>query len=236
MWAKRFIRRLFRLRPSDSRVATQMRADWDERARKNARHYVATLKEEWSDQEFFESGDEWIRSYILPDLPLVCGNRSPAEMRILEIGCGAGRMTRGLSEIFGLVDAVDVSAEMVAIARTALAGHPNVSLHVNNGVDLSLFGSAEFDFVFSAIVFQHIPSKSIVTNYFREAARLLRPGGVFKFQVQGCEIDEAHADTWVGVGFSEQEMHALARKIGFSIHATSGAGTQEFWLTFIKTR
>ena len=231
-----FIRRLLRLRPSNAKVATQMRTDWDERARKNARHYVATMKEEWSDKEFFDSGDEWIRYFVLPDLPLICGNRLPSEMRILEIGCGAGRMTRGLSEIFGLVDAVDVSSEMVAIARTALAERPNVSLHVNNGIDLSHFGNAEFDFVFSAIVFQHIPSKSIVMNYLREVARILRPGSVFKFQVQGVEIDEVYADTWLGVGFSEKEMRALAREIGFSVHDTIGAGTQEFWLTFIKQR
>jgi SAM-dependent methyltransferase len=235
MSTKSLIRRLFRLR-SKSRLATQMRTDWDERARKNARHYVATLKEEWSDKEFFESGDEWIRCFILPDLPLICGNRSPSELRILEIGCGAGRMTHGLSELFGLVDAVDVSSEMVAIARTALAQRPNVTLHVNNGLDLSLFGKAEFDFVFSAIVFQHIPSKSIVIKYIREVARILRPGSVFKFQVQGFEIDEAYADTWVGVGFSEQEMRSLAKEIGFTIHDMSGSGTQEFWLTFIRTR
>ena len=235
MWASGFIRRLLRLRPSNSAMAARMRADWDERARKNARHYVATLKEDWSDKEFFESGDEWIRYFVLPDLPLVCGNRVPSEMRILEIGCGAGRMTRGLSEIFGRVDAVDVSSEMVAVARTALADRQNVFLHLNNGIDLSLFGNAEFDFVFSAIVFQHIPSKSIVTNYIREAARLLRPGSVFKFQVQGHKIDDAHLDTWVGVGFTEDEMRTVARKCGFSIHATTGAGTPEFWLTLIKS-
>ena len=44
----------------------------------------------------------------------------------------------------------------------------------------------EFDFAFSVIVFQHIPSREIIENYVREVHRLLRPGALFKFQVQGC--------------------------------------------------
>ena len=42
------------------------------------------------------------------------------------------------------------------------------------------------DFAFSYIVFQHIPSREIVENYMREVNRLLRPGALFKFQVQGA--------------------------------------------------
>ena len=43
----------------------------------------------------------------------------------------------------------------------------------------------EFDFAFSTIVFQHIPSRDVIENYVREVHRLLRPGALFKFQVQG---------------------------------------------------
>ena len=53
-------------------------------------------------------------------------------MRVLEIGCGAGRMTRALAGIFG----VNVSGEMIARGRQLLAGVPNVHLHRNSGVDL----------------------------------------------------------------------------------------------------
>jgi hypothetical protein len=33
----------------------KMRADWDARAKENARHYVETGREEWTDDEFFAS-------------------------------------------------------------------------------------------------------------------------------------------------------------------------------------
>ena len=35
-----------------------MQRDWDERARENARYYVATGNTDWSDEEFFASGEQ----------------------------------------------------------------------------------------------------------------------------------------------------------------------------------
>jgi ubiquinone/menaquinone biosynthesis C-methylase UbiE len=212
-----------------------MRRDWDERARQNARHYVATLQDQWADEEFFQSGSIWIDQYIAPDLDLICGGQPPSAMKILEIGCGAGRMTRPLSRLFGSVEAVDVSREMILCAQSALQDCPNVRFHLNNGTDLSMFSDAEFDFAFSSIVFQHIPRKSIVANYIKEAARVLRPGRIFKFQLQGVSIPEEDVNTWVGAGFSEKEIAALASDHGFAICNATGAGSPDYWLTFKKT-
>ena len=217
-----------------SKITEQMRKDWDHRARENARHYVATGKSDWSDEDFFESGRRSIRQDVTPDLPVICADRDPSQMKILEIGCGAGRMTRGFSEIFGFVDAVDISSEMVAAARTALSDRTNVRFHVTDGSSLSLFEANSFDFIFSTIVFQHIPRKWIVRNYIRHAFRVLRPNRVFKFQVQGVPISDAEAGTWVGVGFTRKEMQTIADEDGFRILSTTGEGTQYFWLTFVK--
>ena len=216
------------------RLVEQMRQDWDARARENSRYYVATLQEDWNDDDFFRSGAIWVHDYILKDLTTICNGRMPSRMRILEIGCGAGRMTRPLAELFGEVHGVDISSEMIAQARTSLAGCSNVKLHQNTGTDLALFGDAEFDFVFSAIVFQHIPRKSIVENYVREAHRVLRPGSVFKCQFEGHPIPEHITDTWQGVSFSEKDIVRIARECGFEVKSSEGAGTQYFWVTFFK--
>jgi len=188
---------------------------WDQRARGNARHFVATSQQEWSDQDFFESGRIWISYHIVPYLDLLSAGRKLSEMHVLEIGCGAGRMTLGLSEIFGWIDAVDVSPEMIAVARDSLAHCRNVRFQVNNGIDLKQFSGAQFDFVFSAIVFQHIPSKVIIDSYIKEAYRVLRPGSFFKFQLQGCPIPPEHTNTWVGVGFTEEELTAARKQSAF---------------------
>lgn len=218
----------------DQKLLKKMRSDWDERARENARYYIATCQEEWTDEEFFRSGEIWVQNYVLKDLSAVCQQRSPTDMRVLEIGCGAGRMTRAVAKLFGKVDAVDVSGEMIARARQALRDCPNVQLHQNNGADLAMFDAEVFDFAFSGIVFQHIPSKAVVKNYIHEAWRVLRPGSHFTFQIQGVPIDEQNCDTWIGVGFTKEEMREIASNSGFEVTHSDGAGTQYYWLTFFK--
>jgi ubiquinone/menaquinone biosynthesis C-methylase UbiE len=170
----------------------------------------------------------------LNDLEDICRDRDAAEMRVLEIGCGAGRMTQALSRIFAKVDAVDISSEMIAQAQSALAALRNVQFHLNNGVDLSMLEDESCDFALSVVVFQHIPRKAIVENYISETWRVLRSHSLFKFQVQGVAIPEHLADTWVGAGFSEAEIAACALKSGFRIEKSHGAGTQYYWVTFLK--
>jgi len=228
------LRQWIRSRKSKRQIAKRMRQDWDARARENSRYFVATSHESWTDDGFFSSGAIWVHDYVLHDLTVICNGRMPGKMRILEIGCGAGRMTRSLAELFGEVHAMDISSEMLHQARTALAGCVNIHFHQNNGADLRLFRDAEFDFVFSAIVFQHIPRKDIVENYIHEAYRVLLPGSVFKFQLQGHPIPETAVNTWEGVSFTQDEVQTIAKKSGFEIKSTFGAGTQYFWVTLLK--
>ncbi len=213
----------------------KMRLDWDERARENARFYVNTERTDWTDEEFFASGEETISEQILNDLSNICQGRDPREMRVLEIGCGAGRVTRALAARFGEVHAVDVSGEMVALARHAVKSYPGARIYQNNGMDLSVVPNLPFDFAFSTIVFQHIPSREVIYNYVREVHRLLRPGSLFKFQVQGdASIQTDPDDTWLGVPFSDAEAVALAQACEFEPRYRHGAGEQDFWLWFFK--
>jgi SAM-dependent methyltransferase len=212
----------------------KMRHDWDERARENARHFIATANSEWNAAEFFESGRLNVYYEILTDLGNVCQGRSPKDMKVLEIGCGAGRMTRSLAEVFGEVYAVDVSGEMIAKAKEGLADLRNVHLFQNNGADLQVLGDVRIDFAFSYIVFQHIPSRDVITSYVREVHRLLRPGGLFKFQVQGAVASEGEPDTWLGVHFTDADAVEMAQQCGFEPRYRIGADGQYFWLWFFK--
>jgi SAM-dependent methyltransferase len=213
----------------------KMREDWDQRARENARYYVNTSTREWTDQEFFASGERTVSDEILTDLGNICQGKAQSDMRVLEIGCGAGRVTRALANVFGEVHGVDVSGEMVRQAKLALADRPNAFVYQNNGKDLSIVPPLEFDFAFSSIVFQHIPSRDIIENYVREVQRLLRPGGLFKFQVQGdSTLETKPDDTWLGVPFSERQAMDMAFRTGFEPRYRHGAGGQYFWLWFFK--
>ena len=219
----------------DQKTLDKMRQDWDERARENARHYVATGQTEWTDEAFFASGEKAIEEQILNDMGNVCRGKDPTAMRVLEIGCGAGRLTRALAKLFGEVHAVDVSGEMVARAKAALADFPNAHIYQNNGCDLTVVPELEFDFAYSAIVFQHIPSREVIESYVREVNRLLRPGALFKFQVQGCtDLETSADDTWLGVPFSDAQAVEMAWKSNFEPRYRHGAGDQYFWLWFFK--
>lgn len=213
----------------------KMAQDWDARARENARHYVATGKEDWTDDEFFASGERAVEEQILNDMPNICQGRDYRKLRVIEIGCGAGRITRALAARFGEVHAVDVSGEMVTLARKALASVPNAFVYQNNGKDLAVLPSGPYDFAFSTIVFQHIPSREVIYSYVREVHRLLRPGALFKFQVQGDpSLETSPDDTWLGVPFTDEDAVEMAEKCGFEPRYRHGAGDQYFWLWFFR--
>ncbi len=212
--------RLIRRQGSVDRLLKKMEQDWDERARTNARHFIATGQLDWSLNDFLQSGMVNVRDQILTDMQNICQGRDPKQMRVLEIGCGAGRLLYALAQVFGEVHGVDVSGEMVKLAREICGSFSNAFVYRNNGTNLSVVGHLTFDFAFSFIVFQHIPSKAVIENYIRETHRLLRPGGLFKFQVTGCPGNSPRSDTWFGAGISEPEAREMASG------AVSSSGTR----------
>jgi SAM-dependent methyltransferase len=123
---------------------------------------------------------------------------------------------------------------MIRLAREKLAGIPNVHLYVNSGADLAVLPDVPFHFAFSFIVFQHIPDREVVESYIRDVHRVLAPGGLFKFQVEGGPLPDAPLDTWRGVSFTEEQLRAIAVRCGFELRYTEGAGTQYFWLWMFK--
>ncbi len=225
------------LPPMDAQaISAQMRADWNERARENARHYVQNATSDWNEREFFRSGEINVANEVMPDMLRICGgSRSPLDLNMVEIGCGVGRMTRMFARIFGSVTAIDVSDEMLAQAKVNLKDLGNVTLVLGDGQSLAGLPDGKFDFVFSFIVFQHIPSYDVISSYCKEVHRVLAPGSLFKFQVQGHPAARRETyDTWNGVTFSRDQARQLATGSGFELEAESGAESQYFWLWFRK--
>jgi SAM-dependent methyltransferase len=229
----RSVERLLKRAPDGGAETTVMKRDWDARARENAMHYIVSDRLDWELDEFLASGRQAYDLTIADDLELVCAGRAPSELRVLEIGCGIGRMTRALADVFGEVHGVDVSGEMVARARELLVDLPNAHVHETDGRLLAPFADGSFDFGYSFIVFQHVPYADVVVSYLRETHRTLRPGGLFKFQVNGF-ASRGERDTWDGVGFTAEQMRGHARAIGFEVVRMEGGGTQYFWQVWRK--
>jgi len=94
---------------------------------------------------------------------------------VLELGCGTGYFTRELARSGAEIVAIDVSPELMEIAR-ANCSAPNVRFQIQNAYDLS-YADAIFDFVVGSSVLHHLE----VTPALREIHRVLKPGGAICF-------------------------------------------------------
>lgn len=154
------------------------RAFWDRAARENARWHIATAAA--ADPDDFAASGRRETDVFLAHAGLV-PDRS---LTVLEIGCGIGRMTARLAEVYGRVIALDVSQVMLDQAEQALAGRDNVTYVLGSGSDLAGIDSESVDVVFSYIVLQHMPTVAGQLEYFRETRRVLRRGGAAAIQIR----------------------------------------------------
>jgi ubiquinone/menaquinone biosynthesis C-methylase UbiE len=144
---------------------------WDESASVDA---IRSIADQDTDASFEVSGSNDAEALweALPDGDAV----------VLEIGCGIGRIMQHLAGRYREIHGIDISAEMVERGARRLAHLPNVRFHHGNGYDLEPFADGSIDLAYSAFVLQHMP-KTIAYNYFLEVWRVLRPDGLFRFQV-----------------------------------------------------
>ena len=208
-----------------------MREDWDLRARENAPFYVCTTAAD-SAAAFDASGERDLEAHVLDGLDV-----SP-QWRVLEIGCGVGRLLRPLAGRVARVVGVDLSEAMLARARDHCGELPNVELVRTDG-GLESFPDASFDLVFSHIVFQHLPRKAYAERYFRDAFRVLVAGGILRVQVDGRSRQFFRrwiADSWSGVVFSAPELSRRLGRVGFRVDEIRGEGTQYLRATAVKPR
>ena len=231
-----------------------MRDDWDRRAREDALYYVAFGRKQQSREEFFASAADVLRT-LREDLRRFPDEADLRTMTALEIGCGPGRLMLPLSRELGRVYGVDVSEEMIAIARRNLAEAPNAEARVATGVDLQGFDDGSIDFCYSYAVFQHIPEREFVLSYLREVVRVLRPGGLMKLQFNSLPRTDtprvepvagwgvragapprsialgSAADTWSGCSFQGEELAEFCRVYDLQLLALEGFETQYLWMT-----
>jgi ubiquinone/menaquinone biosynthesis C-methylase UbiE len=213
-------------------VSERMREDWNQRALEDPHYYVAFGSRDQDEEGFLETARDVLR-YLEAELNRFPKGSNRRAWRALEIGCGPGRLMKPFSRNVGEIHGVDVSDEMIALARQRLRGIPHAHVHATNGASLAQFADESFDFVYSYAVFQHIPSRDVVLEYMREARRVLKPGGVFRGQFNGLP-HSAIPDTWSGVAFSAEDIRAFTIEHGFQLLNLEGVDTQYMWTTWRK--
>ncbi len=102
--------------------------------------------------------------------------------RVLEIGCGVGRIGKELAPVCKEWVGVDVSGGFISIAKERMKDLPNVTLQRIDSNDLSCFPDDSFDVVYVHIVFIHIDCQDVY-QYIKEIKRILKPHGIFYFDL-----------------------------------------------------
>ena len=96
-------------------------------------------------------------------------------MTVLELGCGTGYFTQELARSGADVVAIDVSPELLEIARSNCSA-PNVRYQIENAYALS-YPEAVFDSVVGSSVLHHLEIAAALRNIYR----VLKPGGTIYF-------------------------------------------------------
>ena len=103
------------------------------------------------------------------------GNHLAPGMSVLEMGCGAGYFTGELARSGADIVAIDVSPELLEIAK-ANSSAPNVRYEVQNACELN-YPDAVFDSVVGNSVLHHLEIEAAL----HEIYRVLKPGGSVYF-------------------------------------------------------
>lgn len=152
-----------------------------------------------------------------------CGIKPDPDWTVFELGCGLGRVTRWLAAEFREVQAYDISASHLELARAInkdAPGFERINWHqLHDPADIENLPA--FDLFFSVIVLQHNPPP-VIAMLLDAIAEKLRPGGVTFFQVPTWHRDyyfdvdkyfQLRAET------SDIEMHILPQAEVFRIFA-----------------
>ncbi len=116
------------------------------------------------------------------------------DSRALDLGCGSGWATRLMAEQAprGRAVGIDISDEMIALARQTSEQYPNIEFHVGSAERLP-FDEGEFTHVFSM---ESIYYYEDMLAALKEVRRVLAPGGMFASVVDLYQENEP-SHQWV---------------------------------------
>ena len=117
------------------------------------------------DDEGWTSNNHYHGS-LLKHVPANCENA-------LEIGCGTGAFARVLAERCKRVVALDLSSEMIRVARSRSSQVENIEFHLADAMQWN-FPQSHFDFICSIATLHHLDQRELLLKV-RDS---LKPGGV----------------------------------------------------------
>jgi SAM-dependent methyltransferase len=206
----------------------RMRRDWEARAGSDPLYYIDSRQRDWTLADFYSGGPALVAGFVDPGLAEL--GVDPTGLRVLEIGCGMGRLFEGLSARFGDVWGIDISATMIEKGREHCPV-PATWL-VGDGASLTGVADASIDHVISFEVFQHIPEREVIYSYLAECRRVLRPGGTMHVQLRCGSDSKAQAV----VRAQPRPIRTLTARILHAVRVLPVVGDIDTWLGCIVPR
>ncbi len=132
--------------------------------------------------------------------------------KILDFGCGSGRILRWLGDLQGVaVHGCDIDEEATAWVRANL---PYVDVETSGELPPLPYADDAFDVVFSHSVFTHLP-EDYQDVWLAELGRVVRPDGLVVLSTSGEHAFEAFRASLIGAGADPGEWDRLYREKGF---------------------
>jgi ubiquinone/menaquinone biosynthesis C-methylase UbiE len=179
-----------------NRHLEEVRRNWERYGSTDPMFGVLTVpgKEgRWDETEFYQYGRSEIISLYGQ---LALAEVTPPTDRVLDFGCGVGRLSFALAERFDEVDGVDISPSMLAFAMERNTYGDRCRFHLYEGGDLDMFANDTFGMVVCLMTLQHVPPAS-AERYVAEMVRVTRPGGIVAVQFPEKRAKAPSVAVWI---------------------------------------
>ena len=140
------------------------------------------------------------------------------ELRILDYGCGMGRIINQAANVTNFSYGVDISKTQIEYAKQFCPNKDKIQFLLLNDNDNSIPVSNDFfDIVYSYAVLQHIKLKSSLELSLNEMCRVLKKNGVLKIQLRTFHeyIGKGKIKFYRSKVFENYTLAFYLRKFGF---------------------
>jgi ubiquinone/menaquinone biosynthesis C-methylase UbiE len=150
-------------------------------------------------EEFYETGRQYIDGVFTNSINPIKGTDWKPN-RSLEFGCGVSRLLIPIARRSGSAVGIDIANNMIELSKRRAESEGLANITFYNTVDA--MPAQDFDFIFSAIVFQHIPPIRGLP-IISKLCRILNREGVISIQ-----LTFAKTVKWAEHSLSHLELHS----------------------------
>jgi predicted TPR repeat methyltransferase len=131
--------------------------------------------------------------------------------RVLDLGCGTGLVGAALRDLYGDIDGVDLSVEMLKLCK---AKGIYSDLFLDDLLNFLEHTSTSYDLVVAADVFIYTGS---LDHIFHAVSDTLNRDGLFAFSIEACHADKFELQSTKRFAHSLSYIENLSQKMGFTI-------------------